>query len=1142
VSTGDTPLEVPFELSGPLPSGVTVLEASAGTGKTFTIAALATRFIAEGASLDELLLVSFTRMATGELRERVRERLVAAESELGRVLAGASPTGSDELVTLLGSDAPAVVEKRRERLARAIAGFDAATIETTHGFCQNVLDGLGTLGDLEPDITFVEDAADLLEEVVDDLYVRRFHWEHRRAPFTRREAARIAAIAVANPKAEVHPRAAGERSVPAMRRRLAIAAREELGRRKRSLALMTYDDQLTRLCDVLSGPNGDAAAARLRARYRVVLIDEFQDTDPIQWEIVERAFGNGDTTLVLIADPKQAIYAFRGADVYAYLLAVHAAGTRRTLSVNRRSDGPLLQAFDALFGHARLGHPEIVYRQVQAAAAHRQPRLHDAPVPAALRIRVVERGHPQIEQTRYGYATAPSARAYVACDLAAEIVGLLGSGARLERRDEGGTTLGLDPVGPGDLAVLVPSHRTAALVRGELESAGVPAVIGGAGSVFSTGAAADWLALLEALERPASPPRARAAALTPLLGWTARDVACAGEDALEALHQRLHGWARVLRSRGMAALAETIMLAERVPGRLLARDDGERHLTDLQHVATLLHREASAEALGVAALSSWLRERIAVADRESSNEDLTRRLDSDADAVQVLTVHRSKGLEFPIVFCPFLWEPGYLPDEAEPVYFHDAEREDRRAIDVGMEGAEYKAHRDQYRREERGEDLRLAYVALTRARHQAVIWWAGSAGSRHSPLGRLLFFQDEHGNVAPEGRYTPKDAEAFARFEAVADSAPGAVSVEWARMAAGAPRYARVPREPGELAAARFTRRLDLDWRRTSYSAITAAAHDAWVASEPEEPSVQDEPGGPLPVAPDGWGQATRSALSEVALPLAAMAVGPAVGTIVHRVLEAIDFTTPDLAGAVADALRGIRGRGATELGCSAEVAGAGLALALATPLGGLRLDDVAPRDRLDELGFELPLAGGDHPRGRVGLRAVGDLLREWLPGGDPLAAYAERLGAPELTGVLRGYLTGSIDLVARRPDGRFTLVDYKTNWLAPAGEPLSAWHYRPAALAEEMMRSHYVLQALLYLVALHRYLRWRVPGYAPETHLDKVHYLFLRGMIGPDTPAPEGEPCGVFTWQPPAGLVAALSDLLATGTSEIGPASGDRA
>ena len=160
---------LPFDVCGPLPSGVTVLEASAGTGKTYTIAALAARYVAEGMPLDRLLLVTFTRMATGELRERVRERLVGAEQGLVRALAGVTP--SDEVVRLLADGPADEVRGRRERLARAVAGFDSATITTTHGFCQEVLGGLGIAGDLEPDTTFVEDIGDLVEEVVDDLYV-----------------------------------------------------------------------------------------------------------------------------------------------------------------------------------------------------------------------------------------------------------------------------------------------------------------------------------------------------------------------------------------------------------------------------------------------------------------------------------------------------------------------------------------------------------------------------------------------------------------------------------------------------------------------------------------------------------------------------------------------------------------------------------------------------------------------------------------------------------------------------------------------------------------------------------------------------------------------------------------------------------
>jgi exodeoxyribonuclease V beta subunit len=505
--------EPAFELTGPLPAGVTVLEASAGTGKTFTIAALTARYVAEGLPLESLLLVTFTRIATGELRERVRERLVSAERELTRVLAGAEVTEGDEVAALLAGGDRETVRLRRDRLTAAVSGFDAATIATTHGFCQAVLAELGTLGDLEPDAIFAEDVEDLIEEVIDDLYVRRFHHAEA-AELTRAEAGRVARMAIANPGARLHPRDAAGEGLAAMRARLAKAACDELERRKRALAVMTYDDLLTRLCHTLQGERGAVAAARLRARYRVVLIDEFQDTDPIQWEIVRRAFGEGSVTLVLIADPKQAIYAFRGADVYAYLDAVGGAALQ-TLSVNRRSDQPLIDGFDALFGHARLGHPRIAYRRVQAAACHRAPRLHGAPSEAALRFRVVDRSQASISLTYNGYASSATARQHIARDLAAEAVALLGSGAMIDQRAESGETTSQVAVRPGDLAVLVQSHRNAALVQEELQDAGVRAVINGAGSVFATGAGQDWLTLLEALERPASPPRARAAARPP---------------------------------------------------------------------------------------------------------------------------------------------------------------------------------------------------------------------------------------------------------------------------------------------------------------------------------------------------------------------------------------------------------------------------------------------------------------------------------------------------------------------------------------------------------------------------------------------------------------------------------------------------
>jgi exodeoxyribonuclease V beta subunit len=1123
----------PFDLCGPLPTGVTLLEASAGTGKTYTIAALAARYVADGTPLDRMLLVTFTRMATGELRERVRERLLTAEEGLARVLAGVAPPGDDEVLQLLARGTPEELARRRRYLGVALRDFDAATIATTHGFCEQVLSGLGVAGEVERDATFVEDLSELVSEIVDDFYIRKFFRTDGTLPFDRAEALRIARKAVENPFSPLEPRDAADGSTPGMRRRLAEAVRVEVERRKRRAGVVTYDDLLVRLRNTLAdGARGSATCQRLRDRYRVALVDEFQDTDPVQWEIMRRAFGTGDGTLVLIGDPKQAIYAFRGADVYAYLEAAREAGTKATLNVNWRSDKGLLDAYDTVFGGAKLGHESIPYRRVDAAPAHQEPRLVDTPHPAPLRLRIVRRETAGVPLTDQGYIAAAPGRQHVAADLARDLAALLTSEAAIIGRGVDGVATTREPVRPGHIAVLVRTNRHAALVRDALDTVGIPAVINGAGSVFATATAREWLRLLEALERPTSATRAASVALTAFLGWSAEDVASADDRAWEGIHARLHQWAGLLRRRGVASLLEAITHAEGLPGRVLARPDGERELTDIRHAGQLLHAAATSEQLGVTALAGWLRQRIAEADKDTGNEERSRRLESDAEAVQVLTIHRSKGLEFPIVYYPYLWEPSWISDDDPPI-FHDPDAGHERTIDVGgKRGPGFAKHWNRYIQEQRGEELRLAYVALTRAQHQAVVWWAASWDCRDSPLGRLLFSRDQDGNVAASGAAVPADDKVAAHFATLAARAPGCISVEESSGGGGA-HWAGPPHADADLEAARFDRSLDGKWRRTSYSGITEGAHDARVASEAEQDVVADEDEVPVlvPADDEGADPAGDDARSR-SLPLATMPGGRDVGTFVHSVLEATDFAAADIDAALGAAVAQELRRQRLDIGDPALVV-AGLRTALETPLGSLlgevRLRDIGTADRVNEMAFELPLVGGDHPNGELTVGGIAVLFRQHLAADDVLAGYADRLADPALTADLRGFLTGSLDLVLRTygADGhpRFAVVDYKTNRLAPAGEPLTAWHYRPEALADEMQRAHYPLQAVLYLAALHRYLRWRLPGYQPEHNLAGVAYLFVRGMSGAARP---GE--GVFAWRPPTGFIEDLSDLLDRG------------
>jgi exodeoxyribonuclease V beta subunit len=349
--------------------------------------------------------------------------------------------------------------------------------------------------------------------------------------------------------------------------------------------------------------------------------------------------------------------------------------------------------------------------------------------------------------------------------------------------------------------------------------------IGGAGSVFASDAARDWLALIQALERPASVTRAHAAALTDFLGWSAQRLAGAGDaaaagrsdEAWEELHRRLHEWARILRGRGVASLLGAITVSEGLPARVLADAGGERRLTDLRHIGQLLHGAATADGLGPTALAGWLRARI---NEETGDEERTRRLESDDEAVQILTIHRSKGLEFPIVYVPFLWE-SRKDDTDGPIAFHD--RAGRFMLDVSRGGPDRGAHERASVAEDRGEDLRLAYVAITRARHQVVLWWAGSYDSRNAPLTRLLLARDDAGVVATTVGKVPDDAAVLARLHTLAQDAEGAISVERAAPRAGA-HWSPPLDPPASLSASRFDRSLDLRWRRTSYTDITTSA------------------------------------------------------------------------------------------------------------------------------------------------------------------------------------------------------------------------------------------------------------------------------------------------------------------------------
>ncbi len=1098
----------PFDIRGPLPTGTTLLEASAGTGKTWTIGALVTRFVAEEAvPLEQLLVVTFGRAASQELRAQVRRQLVEAERALSDDPALDAVVATDVIDQLLDCDD----DERRARHGRvqqALADFDAATIATIHQFCSMVLDSLGVAGDTDARAQLVENLDETLVEVVEDLYLRAFARED--PIFSHQEALAIARDVVDDPQARLEPRDE-DRTTPAGRRvAFARAVRDELDRRKRRLGVLSYDDLLSQLAGALAHPDAPGRV-RMRDRWRIVLVDEFQDTDPVQWEVFDRAF-SGHSTMVLIGDPKQAIYAFRGGDVTTYLTAAATATTRQTLGVNRRSDRPLLDAFQTLLGGAELGDSRIVVHPV--SAFHDDSRLAGAPSPAPFRLRVLRRddfGMRGSSSLRVG-----DTRPYIARDLALDIKRLLASAATHEGR----------PLRRSDVAVICYRHADLDAARAALQEVGVPAVIAGGGSVFATPAAVDWLTLLEALEQPHRAPRVRAAALTSFLGYAAAAIDEGGDELTDDIADRVRSWSEALSRRGVAAVLEAASTAG-LPARILAEVGGERRLTDLRHIGEVLHEVTQRDRLGVVALLAWLRQQVVEA-KDGRGAERTRRLDSDAAAVQLVTIHASKGLQYPIVYLPSLSDR-HVPKPTRPL-FHDAAG--LRCLDVGAGGGpDWRDHCARWADEEAGEWLRLLYVAITRAQSQVVAWWAPTRNALASPLHRMLLRPEDSAEV-PEAPPLPDDDAVVGLFGAWQDR--GGPAPEAARPAADTA-LPSMP-SPADLSARSFTRSIDIEWRRTSYSSLSkvdvAASVAGGVVSEPEVVAKDDEE------LIDAAAGAAAPVDGDIRSPMAELPAGAGFGSLVHAVLEHIDPQAADLRAELREQVAEQLTWWPADL--DPEELVEALVAVCDSPLGplfsGTTLRAIPSADRLCELDFEFPLAGGDQvaARGRDAEVMLGDiagLLRWHLPEGDPVRTYADALAVPALgEQVLRGYLTGSIDVVVRLPDGdghRYVVVDYKTNRLGSGDDPLTAADYGPGALDEAMGHSDYPLQALLYAVVLHRFLRWRQPGYDPERHLGGVAYLYLRGMCGPGTPSVDGQPCGVFAWRPPVALVSELSDLL---------------
>ena len=1126
-------MTAPFSLTGPLPTSRVAIEASAGTGKTYTLAGLVARFVAEAAvPIDEILLVTFTRAAAAELRDRVRTRLIEAAT----ALRSPAEAVDDKLLALLARDDRAV---RADRLEQAVADFDAATITTIHGFAQKVLATLGSTAPGDIEATLVDDTHELVSAVCADALVA----ESVAAPQSVAQLPRLVDLHSAvkrilnNPGIELIPTPHDDDSTAgaARQRRLIDRVLTEVDRRRRAGGTLSFDDVLTQLRDALRGSPGTVAT--LRRRYRVALIDEFQDTDPVQWDLFSTLFGRPEdgTTLILVADPKQAIYAFRGANVHTYLKAATERGTTQTtLGTNWRSDGSVLRATTQLLTGATFGDRQIGFFPVEAAPDHRDRRLLTLtgdPLPGlCLRAAL----GPDLNRGSRGVILTDDAETAIARDLAQQVHRLLESACVPGARADAPTRR----VRPKDIAVLIGKHSEAAPFQSELQRRGIPAVVARGGSVLQSVAAAHWRWLLTALTRPADPTRARAAALSWFFGWPAAQIDEADDGQLGEVQEQLFRWVETLDSHGTIDFCAQLWSDSGITARVLGLPGGDRHLTDLDHIAGLLQSKGSGHRLTAVGMLSFLDELERELEIDPDNDVTARHVESEAEAVQIMTVYAAKGLEFPVVCVPTLWRRWAHATSA--VVFEDPVSGSR-TFDVANKEEwptkkEAAARKELANQEAVGENLRLLYVALTRAMHQTLVWWTRASGSDITGLARVLFGRDA-GLIDPDLFTAPKvdlpdDDDVPAVLDLAFGPAGDTVAVSVTGMADDAVvRWEddQAPRPSGQLELATLERELDRRKRRWSFSAISDRAHSDDL--DPEDESLGDA--GATDEPPDEPDRLIGEDPQPSDLILGSVPGGTQFGTLVHNVLEHVDFAAADLQSE-------LRAQVHDQLHWNPwpvdeAVLISGLRGAIETPLGrlfaGQRLRDFARRDSLRELNFELRL-GEDSRLATDG--GIGALILRHLPADDPLRPWAQSLASGLFHVELAGHLTGSIDLIVRVTDPadpaaapRFVVVDYKTNKLAAFGRESQSGDYDQAHLPAAMAEHHYPLQALLYAVAVHRYLRWRLPNYDPATNLGGAAYLFMRGMVGPDTPAIDGRPNGVFGWAVPPALVTELSDLL---------------
>lgn len=1170
------PLRLPLQ-------GERLIEASAGTGKTYTIAALYLRLLlglggnaafSRPLSVEELLVVTFTEAATAELRGRIRSNI----HEL-RIACLRQTTDNPLYASLL--DEIADKQQAAQWLLLAERQMDEASVFTIHGFCQRML----SLNAFESGMLFeqqlIEDESELRYQACADFWRRHCYplqrdiaeavhalWKgpeellraidrylQGEAPVIKspppadetlasRHEKIVAKIAALKQKwnesvgeidaiiensgidrrkfnrgnqgkwiekisawAEEETRGyqlpdalekfsqrfLAERTkadgiVPEHPLFVAIEAllaeplslndlmitramteiRQAVAREKRRRGELGFDDMLSRLDEALSSENGEALASAIRTRFPVAMIDEFQDTDPQQYRIFRRIWRQQpDTALLLIGDPKQAIYAFRGADIFTYMKARSEVVAHYTLDTNWRSAPGMVESVNALFSRMETAFMfnEIPFLPVKSA-----------PKNATLRFEVSGEVQPAmtfwlLEGEGYGVADYQAAMAQ---HCAAQIRDWLSAGARGEALLWKGEQA--NPVKASDITVLVRSRQEAALIRDALTLLDIPSVyLSNRDSVFDTLEAQEMLWLLQAVLAPERENTLRSALASSMLGLNARDIDALNhdEEAWDAVVEEFVHYRERWQKRGVMAMLRELMTRRQIAENMLASSGGERRLTDILHISELL-QEAGTQLESEHALVRWLAQQIADPNSNASSQQM--RLESDKHLVQIVTIHKSKGLEYPLVWLPFI--ANYrVQDQA---FYHD-----RETFDAVLDLSKAETSVELAEAERLAEDLRLLYVALTRSVWHCSLGVAPVFRRRGEKTGESDFHLSALGRLIQRGE--PKDA---AGLRLCIESLCGDDIALHLPSLPDNSRWQMTEAPATDLNARQITRVLADDWRVTSYSGLQQ--HGQSIAQD-LMPKLDIDAAG------------VGDVLAEPTLTPHQFPRGASPGTFLHSLFEELDFTQPVSEEWVSKMLQS----GGYDAHWQPVLTGWINAI-LQAPLTeqGFSLSQLTAKNKQVEMEFYLPVAGP------LKAEALDALIRQH----DPLSAGCPPLNFRQVQGMLKGF----IDLVFRH-DGRYYLLDYKSNWLGENSEA-----YTQQAMAAAMQMHRYDLQYQLYTLALHRYLRHRIADYRYDDHFGGVIYLFLRGVDAADPRS------GIFSTRPDAELIDKMDNLFAANTEEM--------